>query len=95
MAEVKSIDITDSTQVLSSGKDILIRFINGLRCIDCGHYVDGDWHCQDGKIYCRDDWEAKMEQERIQRQKEIGKLLNQLEAYGVSVTIVDNESNSG
>jgi hypothetical protein len=93
--EIPPKTITNSSQLRGVGISDLIRFITDLRCCDCHHYVNSDWSCEDGNLRCQSCQDAKVEAERLHRQKEIGKLVKQLEECGVSVTIIDNESNPG
>lgn len=75
----------NSTQAKSAHAIELLNFINDLRCIQCGHYVCGEWSAYDGKMYCQECWDFnRFEEERV-RNEEVQKLKKRLRELGEDV----------
>lgn len=60
-------------------RERLVKFINGIRCRECSHYVGMDLHESDGFIYCEDCATAFNDQEEKARLQEISNLEKRLE----------------
>jgi hypothetical protein len=88
MSDQEFPEITEDTQVATASKEQLIDFLTYLRCINCFRYVNGRWHCEDGKMHCWMCWDARMEEERVAREKEIETLKMRLVKLGVEFTII-------
>lgn len=77
----------NSIEMKTASEDQLRTFINTLRCIQCNHYVGGEWSAYDGNVYCQECWDYKVAEEERVKQEETKKLKERLrELEGSLVT---------
>lgn len=68
----------NSKHMKNASREHIQKFVDDLRCVQCDHYVNGEWSAYDGKVYCQECWDINREREEQEKQKEIAQLRKRL-----------------